>query len=339
MTPKLAFAGFLVLIMASPARLSARPLEEVPAISRLDDVPAVTAFNVAPGILKDNRINFVHLVFRFKDEGKNLYGGLVTINFIYAPAQGAHEAIPLPSRPLFVPPSEGYGAVRASLGGGRTQFVTYPLNHPVFKNAAGEFHLYFGLLAESFSSVAIDLWLRDGDGHNGPGSRSVVLTRSTSPSGEKQGFKVGQPAYNFTLPDKANNRKTLSNYRGKVVLIDFSTMWCGPCRVEAAELEALYQKYRSRGFIILNVLMENYGSGPIRTSDALKWARTYGLTFPVLADTFWGVFDPYYAFPGVRRIPNNILLDKAGVIRLKKLGFTATVKAQLEAKIQQLLDE
>ncbi len=91
--------------------------------------------------------------------------------------------------------------------------------------------------------------------------------------------------------------------------------------------------------IILNVLMENYGSGPIRTSDALKWARTYGLTFPVLADTFWGVFDPYYAFPGVRRIPNNVLLDKAGVIRLKKLGFTATVKAQLEAKIQQLLDE
>jgi len=339
MTSKLVFVSSLILITASPAWLSARPREEVPAVSRLVDAPAVTAFNVAPRILKDNRINFIHLAFKFKDEGKNLYGGLLNINFVYSRAQGRPAAMPLPGPLLIGSPSEGCDVVRSSLAGGRPGFVTYPLNHPVFKNATGEFHLYFGLLAESFSSVAIGIWLRDGDGHNGLDSRRVVLTRSTSPSGEKQGFKVGQPGYDFTLPDKANNRKTLSKYRGQVVLLAFCTMGCGYCKDEAPHLQDLYVKYRNRGFVILNVLMENYAAEPIRTSDALKWARAYGLTFPVLADTFWGVFDPYYYFPALRSVPNNILFDRAGVIRLKKLGFTEAIKAQLEAKIQQLLEE
>ncbi|MBN2266348.1 MAG: TlpA family protein disulfide reductase, partial [Candidatus Aminicenantes bacterium] len=167
----------------------------------------------------------------------------------------------------------------------------------------------------------------------------VTLVSSTAPSGPKQGRKVGQLAYDFRLLDQANKRRTLSTYRGKVVLIDFSTMWCSYCRGEAVELQQLYLKYRKRGFVVLNVLAQNYATNPIRPSDCKTWADAYKITFPVLADLFWGVFNPYYGFPQTRRIPNNVLIDKAGKIRWKKLGYSATIKTQMEAKIQQLLAE
>lgn len=307
-----------------------------PEIVSDDDTPQILAFNVTPKTLKNNRINFVQLYLKFYDAQANLKGGKLTINFIYKSSSG---------KPLYVWPaasSEPPGQPNAQPGailnpdGGRPTVVAYPLTESVFSKKTGEFRLWFGLLAENFDTVTVDFWLKDDAGNSGLEEPQVTLVRSTKSSGPKQGRQVGQLAYDFTLLDKAKNRRTLSNYVGKVVLIDFCTMWCGPCRVEAADLQQLYLKYRNQGFMILNVLTENYADEPPRPSDCAAWAAAYNMTFPVLADVFWGVFDPYYAFPHTRRIPNNILIDKTGKIRWKKLGYSP---AEMETKIQELLAE
>jgi peroxiredoxin len=315
------------------------PTADRPLIGPDADTPQVVAFNITPKTLKNNRINVVQLSFKFADAGANLKGGLLNINFVYKSPSGEPLTVLLPPRAGLSGLSAGPRAVAVLADRGRPTFVTYHMTETVFGNKTGEFKLQFGLLAEDFATVDVGIWLGDAAGHNGAESPWITLVRSTASSGPEQGRQVGQLAYDFTLLDKAGNRKTLSNYRGKVVLVDFSTMWCGPCKIEASELQQLYLKYRSQGFIVLAVLCENYASDPVRPSDCKAWAETYHLTVPVLADLFWGVFDPYYAFPSTRRIPNNVLIDKTGKIRWKKLGYTAPIKAQLEAKIQQLLAE
>jgi len=303
------------------------------------DIPRILAFDVTPKTLKDNRVNFIRLYFKFYDGMADLKGGQLNIKFIYKSAAG---------EPLFVfpPPFQDApdridtlpGALAVPAGRRNTSW-TYPLTESVFTKKTGEFRLWFGLLAENFATVTIGIGLKDGDGTDGIDESKATLVRSAKSSGPKQGFKIGQLAYDFTLLDKANNRKTLSDFRGKVVLLNFSTMWCHFCQDEAAELQPLYLKYRTQGFIILSALHQNYAGQPIRTSDCKTWAETYGLTFPVLAELFLGVYWPYYAFPIKVVIPNNVLIDRSGRIRWKKAGFLPGTWAQMEAKLQQLLAE
>ena len=305
---------------------------------KVSDNPEITSCSATPATLKNNRINFVRFQLKFKDDGKNLYGGSMVINFNFVPDPGQAD-----SRSAFAPPPPivpGGRLVRARLmpDGTWNAFYNYPLREAVFKNATGEFVLYFGLLAEKYKTATISPWLSDAANKNS-NQVEVVLNRSTESSGPKQGYKVGQLAYDFTLLDKSQNRKTLSRYLGKVVLLNLSTMWCTFCREEMPHLQSLYGKYKTQGLIILNGLSQNYAYEPIRLTDLAKWVNTYHISFPVLADLFFGVYNPYTAFPTPKTFPLNILIDRTGKIRWKKFGYSADILSEMEAKILKLLAE
>jgi len=209
-----------------------------PGLNEVSDLLEITSCSITPATLKNNRINFIRFHLKFKDDGKNLYDGFMCINFKFAPDPGKTASRPGLEPPLPVLPGGRLVRARLMPDGTWNAFYNYPFREAVFKNATGEFILYFGLLAEKYKTVTISPWLSDAANKHS-NQVEVVLNRSTESNGPKQGYKVGQLAYDFTLLDKSKNRKTLSNYRGKVVLVNLTTMWCTFCRDEMPHLQSL----------------------------------------------------------------------------------------------------
>jgi peroxiredoxin len=132
------------------------------------------------------------------------------------------------------------------------------------------------------------------------------------------GTKFGDLAVNFTAKDQNDNDVSLYDYSGKVILVDMSADWCGPCRSEASHLENLYDEYKQRGFQIITTLI---------SGDPSDWAKEYGLSFPVLDDHNESIWDQY----GEGYVPLNLVIDREKVIRYKEAGYDeAAIKAVIE---------
>jgi peroxiredoxin len=127
----------------------------------------------------------------------------------------------------------------------------------------------------------------------------------------ESGTDVGNIAVDFTAKDQNGNNVSLYDYSGKVILVDMSADWCGPCRNEATHLEDLYDEYRSQGFQIITILT---------SGDPKEWANEYKLSFPVLDDNdedIWGQYGEEYW-------PLNMILDRDMVIKYKMAGYDET---------------
>ena len=123
--------------------------------------------------------------------------------------------------------------------------------------------------------------------------------------------KVGDEAPNFQLRDLAGNMMSLSQFRGKVVLLNFWATWCGPCRVEMPAMEQLYRTLSRREFEILAVSTDAQGAAVTR-----PFQREMGFTFPILHDEEYRVGFIY----GARSLPLTFMVDRQGVIRKKIFG-------------------
>ncbi|MCK5420235.1 MAG: TlpA family protein disulfide reductase [Desulfobacterales bacterium] len=121
----------------------------------------------------------------------------------------------------------------------------------------------------------------------------------------------GLRAPNFSLPGLDGRMVSLTDYKGKVVLLNIWATWCPPCVEEMPSMEKLYQELQGEGFEILAVSIDESGA-----QDMLPFMKKHKLSFPALIDSK-GTLKGLYQTTGV---PESFIIDKDGILVEKVIG-------------------
>jgi cytochrome c biogenesis protein CcmG/thiol:disulfide interchange protein DsbE len=136
--------------------------------------------------------------------------------------------------------------------------------------------------------------------------------------------EVGEKAVSFTLNDINGNRVNLSDYSGRVVILDFFADWCPPCRQEIPDFIALEKEYGDRGFSMIGIAVVDRGA-------AKAFAEKAGVNYQVLIDDG----NVSAAYGPIRSIPTTFVIDKSGKIARVYIGYRP--KDVFEKDIKELL--
>ena len=149
----------------------------------------------------------------------------------------------------------------------------------------------------------------DEAGNSGPiveGSFRTDYQSNTAPY-------VGSRAPDFSLTTLDGKQVSLSQYRGRKVILNFWASWCSPCKIELPHLQEIYDKYKDGSDVtVVTVAGSESDENEIRSFISMK-----GFTFPVLLDSTESTFNRY----DLTSIPKTFFLDKNGVIKKVQLGM------------------
>ncbi len=153
--------------------------------------------------------------------------------------------------------------------------------------------------------------------------RSGISTAGRVPAPQK-----GFAAPEFSLADPKGHPYTLSELRGKAVLVNIWATWCPPCRAEMPALESYYEQYRGQGLVILGINATNQDY-PL---NIVPFAEQYDLTFPILLDETGEVARRYE----LRSLPSSYFIARDGSIAEVVVGGPMS-GALLKTYIEEIL--
>ncbi len=141
--------------------------------------------------------------------------------------------------------------------------------------------------------------------------------------------KQGQKAPDFLFEIVPGKTKKLSDFKGKVVWINFFATWCPPCRKELPHLQKeVYDKYKNNKDFVLIILGREH-----KWDEVNKFKTEQGFTMPFYPDPERKVFSKY----ATQNIPRNFIIDKEGNIAVSSTGFTEKEFEEIKTKVAQLL--
>jgi len=145
------------------------------------------------------------------------------------------------------------------------------------------------------------------------------------------GDLTGKAAPAFTAKDTKGNERSLSDYKGKVVLLDFWASWCVPCREEFPFLIRFYEAHQKEDFIVLAVNIDD------KEENMQNFLSGFDIPplFPVIVDREKAI-PPLYE---LESMPTSIFIDKSGIIRYVHTGFNKSRKKEFKEELSTLLKE
>ncbi len=145
-----------------------------------------------------------------------------------------------------------------------------------------------------------------------------------APAGELSG-----KAPDFTLQSRSGESVSLSDFAGDVVMINFWASWCAPCLQEMPHLEALHNRYRSLGFTLLGVNVED------DPRAAERWLAERPVSFEILYDRQNDVSKQFE----VIAMPTTVLVDRQGNQRFIHHGYLPGYEDKYQTQVRALLRE
>jgi cytochrome c biogenesis protein CcmG, thiol:disulfide interchange protein DsbE len=121
----------------------------------------------------------------------------------------------------------------------------------------------------------------------------------------------------------------ISNYKGKVVYLDFWASWCGPCKQSFPYMAGLRQQYGKQGFVVVTVNLDK------NRAQADAFLKKVGVSLPVTYDSAGAVAKQYR----VTDMPTSIVFDRTGKARFTHKGFFQGKTKEYSAHVAQIINE
>lgn len=155
--------------------------------------------------------------------------------------------------------------------------------------------------------------------------RPLIIAALLSMGSVANAMKVGDVAPDFTRTDVSGKQVQLSQYQGRLILLNFWASWCAPCREEMPLFSKWQRDLGSRGLQVVGVSMDD-DAGEVK-----KFLAAYPVTYPIVMG------DAGFAgqFGGVLGLPLSYLIDARGRVVARYQGEVDLAK--MEAKVKELL--
>jgi thiol-disulfide isomerase/thioredoxin len=140
------------------------------------------------------------------------------------------------------------------------------------------------------------------------------------------GWQIGNLAPDFSLVNPDSKLVSLSDFRGKPVLVNFWATWCPSCQLEMPFLQQVNDNWSGKGLILLAI---DSGESPAKVKE---FFASKGLSLPVLFDFTGSTSDRY----GVSAIPTTFFIDATGVIKQKMVGAFPSAKG-IEMQLRTIM--